>query len=168
MQKTTSTSWAAPFAGIGGRERRRLPEAERILVPVRGTAGDQQAVLLAGEIARHGKGSLYVVYIIEVPRALPLQASTEEELNQAEAILAEMEEVCGRQHVKVETELLQARQAGPAVVEEAVERGVDLIIMGMSYKRRYGDFTMGETVPYVLEHAPCPVWVLREAMRREV
>ena len=167
MQKATATSsWALPFGGGAGRDR-RLPQAERILVPVRGTAADQHAVLLATEIARQTKGTLYVVYIIEVPRTLPLQASPEEELDRAEAVLAEMEQVCERQHVKTETELLQARAAGPAVVEEAVERGVDLVIMGMNHKRRYGEFTLGEAVPYVLEHAPCPVWVLREAVPRE-
>lgn len=166
MQRPTAVR-SLPFGGLAGRER-RLPDAERILVPVRGTEADQQAVLLAGEVARHSKGALFVVYIIEVPRTLPLHAAPGEDLDRAEAILAEMEQLGERQHFKIETELLQARQAGPAVVEEAIERGVDLVILGMSYKRRYGEFTLGETIPYVLEHAPCSVWVLRETARREV
>jgi nucleotide-binding universal stress UspA family protein len=38
-----------------------------------------------------------------------------------------------------------------------VERGVDLILMGVKYKRRFGQFNVGSVVPYVLKNAPCPV-----------
>lgn len=166
MQRTQTSPWSLPGLSLG-RDQKRLPDAERILVPVRGEPADQQALLLAGEIARHTKGTLYIVYIIEVPRTLPLHASSETELDRAESILSQMEGICERQHIRAETELLQARQAGPAVVDEAAERGVDLIIIGMSYKRRYGEFTLGNSIPYILEHASCPVWVLREPIMQE-
>ena len=169
MQKSSNASgWSLPFGGLGaGRERKRLPGVDRILVPVRGAPIDQDALLLSSEIARQSKAMLYVVYIIEVPRTLPLHASPDSEMDAAETVLSQMESTCERQHVKVETELLQARQTGPAVVAEATERGADLIVMGMSYKRRYGDFTLGDAIPYILEYAMCPVWVLREPMSRE-
>ena len=51
---------------------------------------------------------------------------------------------------------------GPAIVNEAVEREADLVLLGMPYKRRHGVFSMGEAVPYILRSAPCPVLVLRE------
>ena len=53
---------------------------------------------------------------------------------------------------------------GPAVVQEAVQLGVDLIVMQVDYKRRYGSFSMGETAPYILKNAPCQVVLSREAM----
>ena len=43
------------------------------------------------------------------------------------------------------------------IIDEAVERGVDLILMGISYKRRFGQFSLGNVIPYVLKNAPCPV-----------
>ena len=58
---------------------------------------------------------------------------------------------------RTETEALQAREAGPAIIDEAVEREVDLILMGVKYKRRFGQFSLGNVVPYVLKNAPCPV-----------
>ena len=42
-------------------------------------------------------------------------------------------------------------------VDEAVERGVDLILMGFSYKRRFGQYSLGHVVPFVLKNSPCPV-----------
>ena len=62
----------------------------------------------------------------------------------------------------METEILQARETGPAIVDEAIERGVDVIIMGLKYEKRFGDFDMGTVVPYILRNAPCRVLVWRE------
>jgi nucleotide-binding universal stress UspA family protein len=52
---------------------------------------------------------------------------------------------------------------GTAIVDEALEREVDLIVMGIGYKRKFGEFDMGHTAPYVLKNAPCRVWLARAA-----
>jgi nucleotide-binding universal stress UspA family protein len=52
---------------------------------------------------------------------------------------------------------------GTAIVDEALEREVDLIVMGISYKRKFGEFDLGHTAPYVLKNAPCRVWIARAA-----
>ena len=64
----------------------------------------------------------------------------------------------------MEATLLQARDVGPAVVQEAVERGAELIVMQMPYKKRFGSFTLGDTIPYIIKNAPCRVILCREAM----
>jgi nucleotide-binding universal stress UspA family protein len=69
---------------------------------------------------------------------------------------------------QLETVLLQARDVGAAIVDEATERDADLIICGLPFRRRFGgDFAIGRTIPYVLKNAPCAVWVIREAMPEE-
>jgi hypothetical protein len=35
--------------------------------------------------------------------------------------------------------------------------------MGIGYKRKFGEFDMGHTAPYVLKNAPCRVWLARAA-----
>src|SRR5690606_10023644 len=62
---------------------------------------------------------------------------------------------------KVIPELLQARSAGPAIVDEAVERNADLIVMALRNQRKHGRPTVGETIPYVLKNAPCEVLISR-------
>jgi nucleotide-binding universal stress UspA family protein len=47
-------------------------------------------------------------------------------------------------------------------VDEAIERNVNLIVMGVTYRKRFGEFYLGQTTPYVLKNAPCRVWVARE------
>lgn len=153
--------WSQPAAQKSPDGAKGL-DTRRILVPVRGNPADEEALRLAGEVTRRNKGTLYVLYIVEVARALPLDASMEVEAQQARQFLADVQRRAQREKFRVETELIQAREVGPAVVEEAIERGVGLVVMGMSYKRRFGQFHLGEAVPHILQHAPCEVWLCRE------
>jgi len=38
--------------------------------------------------------------------------------------------------------------------------------MGLPYKRRFGDFNLGKTVPYVLKFASCQVILFREHLEQ--
>jgi nucleotide-binding universal stress UspA family protein len=135
----------------------------RILVAISGNVADEAVISLACTLAKKSKAEIFVVYIIEVKRSLPLDAVVESEVDKAEAILTRAEDVAADDDYEVETDLIQARDAGSAIVDEARERNVDLILMGMSHKIRFGIFDLGSAVPRVLEEAPCPVLVYRES-----
>jgi nucleotide-binding universal stress UspA family protein len=133
-------------------------EFNEILVPVVGTEADEEAIRLACGLAKKNKGKIYVVYVITIKRALPLNAEIEAEIKEGEEILDRIEQIAEEHDCEnIETDLLQARDVGPAIVDETVERGVDLILMGIKYKRRFGQFSLGSVVPYVLKNAPCRV-----------
>ncbi|MDI6814981.1 MAG: universal stress protein [Dehalococcoidales bacterium] len=132
-------------------------EFHKILVPVIGTKADDEAMKLACRLAKKNKGKIWAVYVISVKRSLPLDAEIESEIRKAEGILDHIESVAEEQDYEVMTDLLQAREVAPTIVEEAIEREVDLILMGVTYKRRFGQFSLGNVVPYVLKNAPCRV-----------
>jgi nucleotide-binding universal stress UspA family protein len=132
-------------------------EFRKILVPVTGSQADEEAIKLACRLARQDKSEVGAIYIITMARDLPLDAEIEPEIQKAEDILSHIEMVAGKENYRIDTDVLQAREAGPAIVDEAVERGVDLILIGAVYKRRFGEFSLGEVVPYVLKNAPCRV-----------
>jgi nucleotide-binding universal stress UspA family protein len=152
-----------------GREFLSSPEItarlRSIVVPVDGSHASLQAVGLACEIARKNKGKVYVVHVIEVKRHLPLDAALEPEAAAGEAILAQAEEIGRAQRFDVEGEILQARQAGHAIVDEAVERAADLIVLGLDYPPPFGQFTLGSVAQYVLRSAPCEVWLTRQTVQ---
>ncbi|UCC90190.1 MAG: universal stress protein [Dehalococcoidia bacterium] len=129
----------------------------KILVPVIGSQADEKAIELACRLARQDKSEVRAIYIITMKRDLPLDVEIEPEIQKAEDILNHVETVAEKEHYKIVTELLQAREAGPAIVEEATKREVNLILMGLAYKTRFGEFSLGEVVPYVLKNAPCCV-----------
>jgi nucleotide-binding universal stress UspA family protein len=136
--------------------------SRRVLVAVGGQSIDAETVRLACRMTDPQGGKLYAVHIIEVNRSLPLGAVLDDVVERGEKILDEVEQLAAQTQLAVETELVQARDTGPALVDEAVEWGADLIVMGLPYKRRFGEFNMGKTVPYVLKNANCRVMLFRE------
>lgn len=132
-------------------------EAKKILVPIRGSDADEETMRLACRLAKKDKGKVWAVSVVAIKRALPLDAEIESEIREAEAVLDRVETVAEEEDYEIETDVLQAREIGPAIVDEAVERGVDLIVMGISYKQRFGQFSLGNVAPYVMKNSPCPV-----------
>jgi nucleotide-binding universal stress UspA family protein len=131
-----------------------ITDFDRILVPVSGAKADDEAVRLACRLARRTKGKIWAVYVITVRRSLPLDAELDAEIKQGEDILNRAESVAEEQEYELETDLLQAREAGPTIIDEAVEHEVDLILMGVQYKKSFGQFSLGSVIPYVLRNAP--------------
>lgn len=139
-------------------------EFKKILVAINGTKVDEAVIRLACNLAKQSKGRVYVAYVIQLDRTLPLDAEDETAVQKAEQSLASAEHSAQDCKYKISTDLLQARAVGPAIVNEATERGADLILMGMSYKKQFGEFSLGEIVPYVLRHSICQVMILRESV----
>ncbi len=132
-------------------------EYNKILVPVNGSKADDEAVRLACRLAKKNKSKIWAVCVITVKRALPLDAELDEETRRGEEILDRAERVAEEQEYEIETDLLQAREAGPTIVDEAIEHDADLILMGVEYQRSFGQFSMGSILPYVLRNAPTRV-----------
>ena len=137
-------------------------DVDRILVPVSGQGGWESAITLACTLGKGPETTLHVLYVIELERSTSLDTESESNIRKAEQVLDQARDMAAKGGCEVETSILQAREAGPAIVEEAVEREASLVLMGMRYKKKFGDFTLGEVVPYVLKHAPCPVLIARE------
>ncbi len=150
--RKVSTTVAAPDPTAGVRS---------ILVAVDGSPASMDAVSLACAIAKRNKGKVYAVHVIEVKRSLPLDADLSEEASSGEDVLLRAERTANEADFRIEGELLQAREAGHAIVDEAMERGVDLILLGAEHKAPLGEYQMGRLTQYVLRAAPCNVWLWR-------
>jgi nucleotide-binding universal stress UspA family protein len=137
-------------------------EFNRILVAARGNGVDQIAVEMACKIGKKNKTKIFIVFVMEMNRALPIDAIIKTDVEKAEQVLMQAEELATANDFEVETEIIQARDVGPAIIETARQHDMDLIIMSMNYKKRFGSFTMGNAVPHVLEEAPCRVLICRE------
>ena len=136
---------------------------KKILVAVKGSPIDEGIIQLACDVAKQNNGKIYVAYVIELDRSLPLDADVPPEVEKGEEILDEAECYAENYGYEISTDLLQARAVGPALINEASEREVDLVIIGMDYKTQFGEFSLGEVAPYVLKHASCQVMLLRES-----
>jgi nucleotide-binding universal stress UspA family protein len=144
------------------------PIFRRALLALGGGTSDAHIVRLTGELARISKAEMIGVHVVEIDWTLPLDADVAGSSEEAQRVLDVAEAICDDMKVPFETVLLQARDVGAAIVDEAVERGADLLVMGLPYRKRFGgDFAIGRTIPYVLKNAPCTTWVVRDPMPEE-
>jgi nucleotide-binding universal stress UspA family protein len=134
----------------------------RILVPVTGTDADDETIRTACWIAKRDKSRLFAMYVITIKRSLPLEAEIESETRRAEEILGRMEKIAEDEDYMIETDLLQAREIAPTIIDQAVDRKIDLILMGVKPQSRFGQFSLGSIVPYILRDAPCQVMLFTQ------
>jgi len=134
----------------------------RVIAVVTDDPSDINTVSRAADIVRDDRGHLYVIYVIKVQRSLPLDAEIDDQIARGEQVLHRSERLARLPRSDIDSQLLQAREIGPAVVHEAIVRDADAIVIGTSYPTDYGSFSLGSDIPYILEHAPCDVILWRE------
>ena len=161
---------------------KQVPEVEfrNILVPVFGTKFDDDIVSTAGRLAAaeqeqsdggDAESRLDVVYVIEVPLTLPLDAKLPPEReDEAQRALARAREV-GEEYedVGVTTEVIRARKVGAGILEAARRHGAEAIVIGGEPPTKIRGGAMiggiggakpdeiGAATEYVLKKAPCRV-----------
>ena len=128
-------------------------------MPLTAETEPEHALALACRLAAEHRGSITAVTVIELPVQLPLDAHMHEEEAEARRLLALADGVAERYGVKVVARVLRARDAGTAIVEEAVRSDAELVVLSAPRKHRIGRRArpFGRTVRSVLERAPCRV-----------
>jgi len=161
---------------------KQVPEVafRNILVPVFGTKLDDDIVATAGRLAAaeqeeiesgEEETRLDLVYVIEVPLTLPLDAELPAEIEEgAQRALKRASDV-GEEYedVKVTAEVVRARGAGAGIVESARRYNSEAIVIGgepptkIKGGARLGGIgaakpaEIGAATEYVLKKAPCRV-----------
>lgn len=139
-------------------------EHARILVPVLGDETVDGPALKVTAMLLGGRAGVEasLLHVIEVPFDQTLDTENEAAVAQADDILSRAEAILTERGVPTRTSTVQARAAGPAIVDDANELGADLIVMGLRYKKRFGgQWDAGRTVPYVMRNSTAAVWCLR-------
>jgi nucleotide-binding universal stress UspA family protein len=137
-------------------------------VALSGHPNGTRLVRLAASIAKPYKADLIGVHVVEVDWSMPLDEDVAGRSEEIQQVLDLAEGTAEQAGVKLESVLLQARDVGAALVDEALEREADLLVVGLAYRTKFGgDFAIGRTIPYVLKNAPCAVWVVREPIQEE-
>jgi universal stress protein A len=140
----------------------------KILVPVDFSPHSEQALRVAGEIARRYEGTLDIVHVYDpIAFSLP-DGYVMFTQSQIEELFAVFDEQLGRMKTMAEA-------AGAAQVDTHVRQGAaatdicdfaqqgkfDLIVMGTHGRRGLSHLLLGSVAERVLRMAPCPVLTLR-------
>ena len=139
------------------------PVFRRAVVALNGGPSDARIVRLVAQQAHDSKAEVIAVHVVEIDWTLPLDADIAGRSEEVQRVLDIAESIAEDYKMKLEPVLLQARDVAAAIVDETIERDADLLVVGLPYRKRFGgEFAIGRTIPYILQNAPCVVWVVRD------
>jgi nucleotide-binding universal stress UspA family protein len=146
-----------PVPADVARARRSLDIARLILVPTTGLPHSQRGVELACRLAQEQNAAILLVYVIEVPRTLPLGAPLEEAEHEARNALETGRQVVLFHRLRVRAIVQRARTSGDGIIAAASDHRADLIVTGIASRREHGHHGWGRTADTLLHRAPCEV-----------
>lgn len=132
---------------------------DRILVPVDGTRLSDEMMVLGCQLAADKGAAIDVVYVVEVPMHLPLDAPLAEDRRRGQLVLDVALAVAREFGVDAWPHMVAARRSGRAIVDTAEEWNTDVIIVGAVKKPRVDDRLFDDAVTYILRHAPGEVLI---------
>lgn len=136
-----------------------------ILVAIKGTELDREIMSLACKVALQKKNAtIFIVYVIEVPRTRAIDDPMTEETKIAKQALLNAATVAQNAGVtSLQREIVQSRDQGHSLVDEVEAHQCKLLVVGMPYREDMSGQIEGvDAVAYVLQHAPSKVWVVRD------
>lgn len=140
------------------------PGYRRVVLGLNGSSTDPLVIKLALRLSTR-ETELVALHVVEVDWRHDLDDVIPGSRELASAVLDMAEGAAERAGMSMRTELLQARDVGAALVDEAVSVDADVMLLGLPYRTRLGgDFAIGRAIPYVFQNAPCRVIVVREAL----
>lgn len=145
-----------PVTAEVARARRSLDVARLILVPTTEAPYSRRGVELACRLAQEQGAEIVLIYVLEVPRTLQLDAPLGAAERKAESALDTAREVVALHNLPVRTMIWRAREAGEGIITAAEDHRADLIVMGIASR---GDraHRWGRTAETLLRRSPTEV-----------
>jgi Kef-type K+ transport system membrane component KefB/nucleotide-binding universal stress UspA family protein len=133
-------------------------EAKRILVPTNGSLASRRAAELGFSIASTKDEQVIMLKVIEANKS---QDITDRHVGYGNHIMEELIDLGGSLGVDTSGEVkVSDKSAESEIIDEAVKRDVDLIILGADIRQKSRILYLGPTVEKILSESPCPVIVL--------
>lgn len=145
------------------RAVRSVGAVQTILVPILEHYYSERAVELAGRLGQMQKATILLGYVVEVPRTLPLGVPLPEVEERAGLALDQAKTICGMHALQAQVVIIRAREAGEGIARVARDRGVDLIVLGISPGDRLTEGSAARIAESLFRHAPCEVIIDRLA-----
>lgn len=144
-------------------------QLKRILVPLDGSDSSFQAAKYAIKIAKPANAEIIFMHAVVNPPYVEYKTAglvivhyIEEAKRHAEMWYKEMGDLAAKEGVKFSTEtILDIVSAADSVVKYAVDKTVDLIVMGTHGRSGIKRFLLGSVASGVVSHAKCSLLVVR-------
>jgi len=145
------------------RAVRSVGAVQTILVPILEHYYSERAVELASRLGAMQKARILLGYVVEVPRTLSLGVPLPEAEERANQALTQAKEIVAMHGLEVQGEIIRAREAGEGIARIVRDRGVDLLVVGISPERGATEGSAARCAESLFRHAPCEVIIDRLA-----
>ncbi|HEY5600386.1 MAG TPA: universal stress protein, partial [Candidatus Manganitrophaceae bacterium] len=132
------------------KARRSVFAVKKILVPTVGLPYAERGVELACRLGGEQGAEIFLVYVIEVPRTMPLGIPLAESEKEAESALERAVSIVNLHGLPSQKIIQRARLAGEEIARVARERDVDMIVLGIRSEQGLRGELLGRTSDIVL------------------
>lgn len=136
-----------------------MQNTKKILVGLKQVNHAAELMSLACRVAAPKRAQITAIHVIELPEPTPLDAEVPELDRIARAILQAAQKVAKKHRRAIQTKILRAHSAGPAVVNEIKEGKFDLAVIGYHHGRTLGEMLLGSTAKYLARKAACEMLI---------
>jgi hypothetical protein len=142
---------------------------EKLLLSTDGSQYSEGAIQEAISFASKCSSKIYVCMVLETNPEYETIGSNvfEKEEEEATAHLESIKARATKEGLRCETIFHESIKASQAIVDEATEKRVDMIVIGRHGRKGLSKALMGEDAARVIAHAPCKVLVVPKAARIE-
>ena len=137
-----------------------VAEYRTIVVPVKRSPETEDSLIAAARLAAERNATIVVVHVLEVPLARPLDADLGAIEDRANELLDDAQALVESYGVRAVTRLVRSRSAAQAIVEEAIARNAELIVLGTRRVRPSARELLGRAEQQVLKESPVRVLVV--------
>jgi nucleotide-binding universal stress UspA family protein len=138
-----------------------LTKGERILVGVDGSKYSEKALDQAISLAKVCNSTLFAISVVDVyPETLAIAPELEEKMSHgAREILQRAKDKVAKENIPCHTVVHIGAQPHEFIVQEAKEKDIDLIVLGIHGRTGLKKLLIGSVAERVIGHAPCAVMV---------
>lgn len=146
-----------------------LSGLRKVLLATDRSQFSEGAIKEAITFSKNCSSKLYALSVLETNPEYETIGSNvfEKEEAEATAYLESIREKAEKEGLSCETILRESEEASQAIVSEAAEKGVDMIVIGRRGRTGLRKLLMGEVAARVIGHAPCRVLVVPRASKIE-
>jgi nucleotide-binding universal stress UspA family protein len=148
-----------PIGAAVARAVQGVSAARRILVPVKGTNYSDRAVELACRLGQEQEAEIVLVYVIEVPLALPLGTPLDGDEARAYEAVTRSRQIVQLHELKPMPIIKRDRDVARGVLGVAYDLGVDLVVLGVNPRRITAGDSMGRSIETILKKSGIEVIV---------
>lgn len=132
-----------------------------ILIPTDGSSSSEQVIELVCSMQQALNACIHVIYVMEIPRNLPLGTVIPEKAEAAKSALHNAQDIAGRYNVTINTSTIYARTSEDTIISTSEELKCDVIAIAQDNQRARIFSNMALNIN---QRAKCNVWVFNNKL----